>query len=118
MLKGLLLKESLIQLDILSALKITSTETWNIQNPAPGQPALWTAIRFETEDSQADLMAEELSRFLKPQWFIDASTDSLVYVIFHGKVFRYPKGDKEQRELARQYGLTLDIPERQLDWGE
>jgi hypothetical protein len=33
-------------------------------------------------------------------------------------VFKYPKGDKEQRELARQFGLTLDIPERQLDWEE
>ena len=118
MLKGLLLKESLIQLDILNRLQVTGSETWNIQNPADYQPSVWTAVRFETDDRQADHLAEELSRFLKPRWFIDASTDSLVYVIFPGKVFKYPKGDQEQREVARQYGLRLEIPERQLDWGE
>jgi len=118
MLKGLLLKESLTRLDVLIRIRVTKTETWNIQNPADYQPSVWTAISFEVEESQADLLAEVLSELLKPRWFIDASTETTVYVIFPGMVFKYPKGDGAQRELARQYGMSLNIPERQLDWGE
>jgi len=118
MLKGLLLKESLNQMEILTKIRVTKTETWNIQNPADFQPSVWTAISFEVEESQADLLTEALSESLKPRWFIDASTDTTVYVVFPGKVFKYPKGDGAQRELVRQYGMSLDIPERQLDWSE
>jgi len=118
MFKGLLLQESLTQLDVLNRFRVTKTETWNIQNPADYQPSVWTAISFEVEENQADLLVKALSESLKPRWFIDASTDTTVYVIFPGKVFKYPKGDGAQRELARQYGISLDIPERQLDWSE
>ncbi len=119
MLKGLLLKESLHNQAILAALRVTKTETWQIQNAAPGQPAVWTALSFEADDSQADLLAENLSQSLKPAgWFINASTDTSVYVIFPGRVFKYIKGAAGQRAAARQYGLLLDIPERQLDWEE
>lgn len=119
MLYGLLLKESLQDLKILDELRITKIETWNIQNPDPNQPPVWTAVSFETEDSQADALAAQLSRALKSEgWFIDAHTGALVYVIFPGKVFRYEKGNAEMRARAVQYGLGLGIPQRQLDRGE
>jgi hypothetical protein len=119
MLKGLLLKESLNNLDILDALRVTKTETWNIRNTAIGQPSVWTAISFEADESQADSLAEKLSQAIKPKgWFINASTDKSVYVVFPKKVFKYGKGDEEQQVAARQYGQMLDIPEQQLDWSE
>lgn len=119
MLKGLLLKESLTDVRILDMLHITQTETWNAENAAPGQEAVWTAISFEVDDDQADALAESLSRVLKPtRWYINGATDSLIYVIFPKKVFKYGKGDKDQRAAAQEYGRLCDVPEDQLDWGE
>lgn len=119
MLIGLLLKESLQDLGIIDRLQVTKIETWNIQNPDPNQPPVWTAVHFEAEDGLADALAADLSRALKPEaWFIDAHTASRVYVIFPGKVFIYEKGNAEMRRAAIQHGLALGIPERQLDWGE
>jgi hypothetical protein len=119
MLKGLLLKESLTDLRILDTLHITQTETWNIESAAPGQEPVWTAMRFEVGNDQADALAESLSRVLKPQgWYIDAALGDWMYVIFPGKVFKYIKGDRDQRAAAQEYGRLCAIPEKQLDWGE
>jgi len=119
MLKGLLLKESLKDERILSRVRITASETWNVQNAAENQPAVWTALSFETEDDQAVAFCAELSGVLHAQgWYVDAATTTHTYVIFPGKVFCYPRGDALQRAAAQQFGRSLGIPEAQLDWGE
>ena len=119
MLTGLLLQESLDDLRVLDLLRITKTETWWVGNAANGQPSVWTALSFEADSSQADAVAEALSRALKAQgWFINASTETHIYVIFPHKIFKYPKGDGAQRAAAREYGRSIGIPESQLDWSE
>jgi hypothetical protein len=119
MLKGLILKESLEDTRLLGRLTITRTETWQVGNAAEYQPSVWTAVSFEVDEGQAESIAEEISRSLKAQgWYVNASTETLVYVIFPGKVFKYVKGDGAQREAARSYGRLLNIPESQLDWSE
>ena len=75
MFQGLLLKESLSALSLLDSLTITKTETWQVGNAVPGQPTTWTAISFEAEDDQADLLAEMMSHALKPKWYMHGSTE-------------------------------------------
>lgn len=76
-------------------------------------------MAFEADEAVADEVAEQLSRNLKPKgWFINASTGTLVCVIFPNKVFRYTKGDQAARAEAARFGLTVGVPEGQLDWGE
>lgn len=119
MLKGLILKESLENTGVLDLVRITRTETWQVTNAASSQPVVWTALSFEAEQARAEAVAAQLSRALKPQgWYVNASTAKHVYVIFPGRVFKYPKGNKAQREAAKQYGRSLAIPESQLDWSE
>ncbi len=119
MMQGLLLKESLADTNVLDLVRVTRTESWQVSNAAPYQPTVWTALSFETGDSQADAIAEALSRALKLQgWYINASTELYVYVIFPNKVFKYLKGDSIQREAAKRHGRSMGIPENQLDWGE
>lgn len=119
MLKGLILKESLEDSLVLDLVHITRTETWQVSNAAQHQPATWTALSFEADDGQADSLTGQLSRSLKAQgWYVNASTATHVYVIFPGKVFKYRKGDTAQRETAKRYGRSLNIPESQLDWSE
>jgi len=119
MLNGLLLKESLTNTSILELVRVTKTESWQVSNATVNQPAVWTALSFEADESQADAIAEKLSQALNPQgWYINASTATQVYVIFPNKVFRYRKGDHIQKDEAKRYGQSISIPESQLDWGE
>ncbi len=119
MLVGLILKESLEDLDVLDLMHITKTETWQVPNAAAYQPPVWTALSFEAEASRADDLAEKMAAALKPRaWYINASTDTHVFVIFPGRVFKYLKGDREQREAVKRFGRSLAIPESQLDWSE
>jgi hypothetical protein len=39
-------------------------------------------------------------------------------VIYAGRVFRYPSGDKAARAEAEEYGRSVGFPGPQLDWDE
>ncbi len=118
MLSGLLLKESLADESVLNVVRITKTETWQIENPADFQPDTWTAISFQGEATRADETAGKLSIAMKPRWYANLSTAEYVYVIFSGKVFKYRRGDVETRNEAIRHGQKERIPDRQLTWGE
>ncbi len=116
---GILLKESLKDTKVLTQLQVTQTEIWQVENATGSQPSTWTALTFEADDQQAEMLADRLSQSLHPEgWYINASTASDVYVIFPGKVFKYLIGDRARREEAKEHGRTLGIPESQLDWRE
>ena len=115
---GNLLKESLKDEAILGSLAITRQETWQVENPAPFQPGTWHAVWFEGDKKQADEVAQDLSRALQPDWYCNLVTEAHTYVIFGGKVFKYPRGDQVERSKAQAYGRSVGIPEPQLDWGE
>jgi hypothetical protein len=116
---GLLLKESLAVEEILERLHVTKVELWEVKNAVSWQPKVWTAVSFEVEDSQAEEISQALSRAFKPQaWYINASTQTDVYVIFPNKVFKYRKGDQAHREEAKRFGRSIGVPESQLDWSE
>ncbi len=116
--KGILLKESLKDESVLEDLEVVKTETWNVENAADYQPDVWTAVYFKGEADEADETAERLSGVLKPRWYINFSVDNKVYLMFPGKVFKYEKGDKKEREKIKEYARSLNISESQLDWTE
>lgn len=117
--RGLILKESLADAGVLNLVHITRKETWQVSNAASYQPKVWTALTFEANDDQADDIARQLSQALKEQaWFINASTERHVFIIFPGKVMKYKKGNRTAREKAARYALSIGVPESQLDWDE
>jgi hypothetical protein len=117
--KGLLVKESLADTRVLDLLQVTKSESWQVSNAASYQPTVWTAISFETDASQSDAIADKLSHALKAQgWYINASTETHVYVIFPNKVFKYLEGDTIVRGEAARYALSIGVPQGQLDWDE
>jgi hypothetical protein len=86
-------------------------------NATPDQPSLWTLITFEIPDSAADPLASALAASLaEPGWYADFRSAARTYVVFPGRVFRYPRGDEAGRAEAVAHGRTLAIPEPQLDW--
>jgi hypothetical protein len=38
------------------------------------------------------------------------------FVVFPGRIFRYPRGDAAGRATAQAHGRQLGIPEPQLAW--
>lgn len=81
------------------------------------QPAVWTILEFEVEDRYAEPLAENLQAVLeRPGWYADFHDEREVFVVFPGRVFRYPRGDEHGRAEARAHGRELGIPEPQLDW--
>jgi hypothetical protein len=116
--EGLLIKEGLKDETALGSLQITKTEVWNVQNAASFQPSRWTAVSFEGEESQADASAGTLSQALRPDWYCNMVTERHSYVVFGGRVFKYPRGDPQARAEAQAHGKLMGIPEKQLDWAE
>lgn len=86
----------------------------------PEQPALWTFIEFNLDDSDAGALAEALAGVLDADlgWYCDFRTRNDTVVVFAGKVFRYPRGDADGRARAAAYARPVGVPEAQLDWPE
>jgi hypothetical protein len=81
------------------------------------QPSVWTLLEFELDDSHSLALAEALTGLLdKPGWYADFHNAREVFVVFPGRVFRYPRGDEAVRAEAQAYGRELGVPEPQLDW--
>jgi hypothetical protein len=86
---------------------------------AAGIPGVWSAIDFEVEDERADELARVLSgRLDSTGWYVNFSSETETFIVYPGRVFRYPRGDAQRRGEAQAYGRTLGIPEHQLDWSE
>jgi hypothetical protein len=88
---------------------------------APGttadQPNTWTAFDFEADEAQAEDLARAFAGALDERgWYVDFRSPAETFVVFPGRVFRYPRGDESGRAEAQAHGRQLAIPEPQLDW--
>jgi hypothetical protein len=90
---------------------------YDVSTATTDQPPVWSVLEFEVADSQAEALAQELSGALdSPGWYADFHDDKEIFVVFPGRVFRYPRGDAAARAEAQAFGRELGIPEPQLDW--
>jgi hypothetical protein len=120
MIEGTLIAESMRVGAELSGVRLV---TRKIQRTAAGdvsvgQPELWTLIEFEADEQDAEVLAGALAKVLDRQhgWYADFRTPDETYVVFSGRVFRYPRGDGQGRDEAADYARSVGVPEPQLDW--
>jgi hypothetical protein len=87
-------------------------------DPGLGQPALWTFFEFEADEGEAEPLARLLAQALLAEggWYADFRTPRETWVVYAGRVFRYPRGDAAGRAEAVAYGRARGVPEDQLDW--
>ena len=85
-----------------------------------GQPRIWTFIDFEAPTAAAASLAHALSDALDASlgWYCDFRSADETFVVFAGRVFRYPRGDRVARASAEDYARSVGVPEPQLDWPE
>lgn len=121
MLRGVLVAESLRSGAVLDgvALRVTRVVRREAGDAGAGQPVVWTLLDFEVDDDGlAPALAEEFGRLLAPVggWYVNFNAPSTAYVVFAGRVFAYPRGDRAARAEVVAYGRGVGVPTGQLDW--
>jgi hypothetical protein len=122
MASGTLIAESLrlgVPVEALG-LEVTRVERVGpLQGVPPEQPAIWTFLEFRIDDDRAGGLADDLAGALADgPWYCDLRTERDTLVVFAGRVFRYPRGEPEGRQLAGDHARSVGIPESQIDWPE
>jgi hypothetical protein len=98
-------------------MRVIRCARYEVTGAADYQPPIWTLIEFEAPTSSSDALAGELAdSLLSPGWYANWNSDTEATVVFPGKIFRYPRGDRAGREEAQAHGRSVGVPEPQLDW--
>ena len=121
---GVLIAESIPPPASLDAVALTvhKLERVTPDNISPEQRAMgfppdWTLLHFEVGDDDAPRLADALADVLGDfGWYADFHTANESFVVYAGRVFRYPKGDAAGRAEAQAHGRARGVPEPQLDW--
>ncbi len=92
----------------------------NVGDVNAGQPLTWTFIDFEAPDEDAPRLAAALSDSLDPTigWYCDFRTADETFVVFGGRIFHYPRGDRARRSEVEAYARSAGVPDPQIDWPE
>lgn len=117
--EGVIIEESLENKEILKKVKILETKvelvTEKHQTPWIKQ---WTLHTVEISEDKIVDVAEEISRVLDSEhdWYADFKNDSIHFIIFRNKVFKVDRTSQEEYNKAKEYGISLGIPEYQVDF--
>ncbi len=116
---GVIIEESLENKDILKKVKIISTEIEKV-TPEHKTPWIkqWTLHTVEIPEEKADSIAKSVSLSLDSHhgWYADFKNEKCHYIIFRNKIFKVNRSKPKQYQAVTKYGLTLGIPDYQLDF--
>lgn len=117
--KGVIIEESLENKGILKDVKVleTKVEEATEEHKTPWVKQ-WTLHTVEIPENQAENIAGKISKALDSEhnWYADFKNDTHHYIIFRDKVFFVDRRSKEQYDEAKKYGISLGIPEYQVDF--
>ena len=117
--KGVIIEESLEDKSILKDVKVLETKVEEVteEHKTPWIKQ-WTLHTVEVLESRADIIVQKISKALDSEhnWYADFKNDSHHYIIFRNKVFFVDRYNKEQYDEAKKYGISLGIPEYQVDF--
>ena len=119
--RGDIIEESLGNKDVLKKVKIVSTRVEEVteKHRTPWLKQ-WTLHFVEVSPEKAEEVAEDISKSLDTRhqgsWYADFKNETKHYIIFPNKVFFIDRTSKEQYEEAREYGISLGIPEHQVNF--
>lgn len=118
--EGIIIEESLTDTSVLNKVSIVATKvepvTENHQTPWIKQ---WTLHTVEIPKENAAEVADRISKALDKDhdWYADFKTDTDHYVIYRDKVFHITdRTNKTQYDLATKYGISIGIPDYQVDF--
>lgn len=116
---GVIIEESLENKEILKKIKILSTKVEPVvkKHKTPWLKQ-WTLHTVEINTNKAAKISKEISKCLESahNWYADFKNDRLHFIIFRNKVFRVDITSKKEYDQAKKYGISLGIPEYQVDF--
>ena len=71
---------------------------------------------MEISEANADAIAKALSETLKHTWYADYKNDQYHYINYRDKIFKVDLKNPALYADAKQYGISLGIPEYQVDF--
>lgn len=117
--KGVIIEESLESSAVLKDLHILSTKVEEVaeEHKTPWIKQ-WTLHTVEIPEDVADSIADKLSKALEEEhnWYADYKNDEYHYIIYRNKVFKVDLKNPVLYKDAKQYGISLGIPEYQVDF--
>lgn len=81
---------------------------------------MWTFIEFVVNDEDAERLCDALAEAIDPAaaWSCDLRSEAETFVVFPGRIVRYPRGDEGGRERAVRHARSIGVPEGQIGWPE
>lgn len=120
MLTGVVVAESLhsdTQLDgkIINIVRVRRVV---VDGAADGQPPVWTLLEFEADEAQAEALASQLAAALNATGarYVDFHSADNSFIVFAGKIVRYPRGDAGGRGEVERHARSIGVPASQMDW--
>lgn len=117
---GCIIEESLTNKDVLKEFIITKTNVEKVteESNTPDLDA-WTMHIVEIAEDKIESIVPLLSKSIDGSrknggWYTDLKSDDWHYIIFSGKAFKVDRSNGEQYEQAKEYGMSIGIPEYQL----
>lgn len=118
--QGTIIEESLKDKSVLSDIKILSTRVSSVtEKDKTPWLTQWTLHTVEIDESKAEEVASKISTLIDIEhgsWYADYKNDDYHYIIFPDKIFKIDRTKKEQYDEATKHGLSLGIPNYQLDY--
>ena len=116
---GVIIGESLENKDVLKKVKILKIKIEKVlkRHKTPWIKQ-WTLHTVEIERNEAEKIAKKLSQSLEPKhsWYADFKNNTHHFIIFRNKIFYLYRRSEKQYNQAKQYGISLGIPEYQVDF--
>ena len=117
--KGIIIEESLEDKSVLKLVKILKKKVEEV-TPKHKTPWIktWTMDTVEISENKADLVAEKISENLDKEhkWYADYKNQKYHYIIFRNKIFKVDLDNPILYKNAREYGISIGIPEYQVDF--
>lgn len=117
---GVIIEESLTDKSVLDDVKIVSTNVEPVtdEHKTPWVKQ-WTLHDVEIPADKAAEVAEKISKALDREhsWYADFKTNKEHFVMYRDKVFHITdRSDKAQYDEAATYGISIGIPDYQVDF--
>jgi len=117
--KGVMIEESLKDTSVLKNVDIISTKVEKVVK-SHKTPWLtqWTLHTVEIPEEKAQEIAIAISKALESEhnWYADFKNKQFHYIVFKGKVFKVDRSKSDEYEEVKKYGISLGIPDYQLDF--
>jgi hypothetical protein len=117
--RGVIIEESLENKEILKKVQILETKVENVtEKHKTSWLKQWTLHIVIIPEEKAKNVANEISKSLdkKHNWYADYRNKTHHYIIFRNKVFYVNRNNIEEYNKAKEYGISLGIPEYQVDF--